>query len=96
MGLEYKITCCQDSDRLDKCLRSIHGFSDYDHEHRLYYFRSTENQDPARMPDASAGIEPSGIYFNDRGGNIELVSVVFRRLIDVALAEADEVTIREL
>ncbi len=48
------------------------------------------------MPDASAGIEPDGIYFNDHGGKREFVNVVFRRLIDAALAETDEVTIKEL
>ena len=48
------------------------------------------------MPDASAGIEPDGIYFNDHGGSRELVSVVFRRLIDAALAEADEITVKDL
>jgi len=96
MGLEYKIGCSQHPDGLDKRLRSIHGFSEYDREQGLYHFRSPENQDTARMPDASAGIEPDGIYFNDHGGKTELVSVVFRRLIDAALAETDEVTIKEL
>ena len=48
------------------------------------------------MPDASAGIESDGIYFNDNGGSTELVSVVFRCLVDAAFAEADEITIKEL
>lgn len=96
MGLEYQIVCSQNPDELDKRLRLLHGFSGYDKEHRLYYFRSAENQDVARMPDASVGIEPDGIYFNDHGGDAKLASVVFRRLLDVALAEADEVIIRGL
>ena len=96
MGLEYKIGCHQSPAGLDRRLRSIQGFSEYDQEHGLYHFRSPENQEVARTPDASAGIETDGIYFNDHGGSRELVSVVFRRLIDAALAEADEITVKEL
>ena len=48
------------------------------------------------MPDASAGLEPDGIYFNDQGGKAELVNIVFRRLIDAAFAEVGEITIKEL
>jgi hypothetical protein len=51
-------------------------------------FRFRPSQ-PNEMPDAFAVIEEAGIYFCDNGGARESVAVLFRRIIDKALACAD-------
>ena len=96
MGFEYKLTCVPVPTELDKPLRAIPGFSEYDRQYGQYHFRAPENQDTARMADASVAIEPDGVYFIDHCGNTALANGVLRRLVDLALFEADEVIIREL
>ena len=41
------------------------------------------------MPDATAVIEPQGLYFCDHCGAREPVAVLFRRIIDEALTLSD-------
>ena len=41
------------------------------------------------MPDATVVVEPSSIYFCDHGGSREAAAVLFRRIVDEALALSD-------
>jgi hypothetical protein len=71
MGYEYMLDFdVADPARADWVLRAVSGFEAYDPEHQLYSFRR-ESTDA--MPDASAKIEPSGIYVCDYGGSYRVV-----------------------
>jgi hypothetical protein len=69
MGFEYQIRFARPSETvLDRAIRSLPFFRDYDHRYQLYNLWLDVNDPRPGMPDAHVMIEPGGIYFCDNGG----------------------------
>lgn len=95
MGIEYIIKFnCPNVQELDRLLRQAPYFSAYLDAHNSYEYRSNSNQSPAVMPDATASIEPEGIYFCDHCS--QKAKDVFDYLHQQASQLTDEVVIEEL
>ena len=85
MGLEYRISCPPESlAKLGDFLRRVGGQPSAQFPEQIEFRFHPSTSDG--MPDATAIIEAQGIYFCDYGGAREQVAVLFRRLIDEALA----------
>jgi hypothetical protein len=98
MGVEYRISCPPEKlPKLEEFLRHAGGKPSEQYPEQLEFrFRPCG---PDEMPDATAMLEPAGVYFCDHCGAQEPVDVLFRRLIDEALAcsdSSDSVTITAL
>jgi hypothetical protein len=88
MGIEYRISCPPEKlPKLEEFLRRVGGKPCPQYPDQLE-FRFGPSQ-PQEMPDAIAVIEPGGLYFCDNCGPREPVAILFRRIIDEALACAD-------
>jgi hypothetical protein len=69
MGIEYQIRFARPSEPvLDRAIRSLPFFRDYDDNYQLYNLWLDRNDSRPGMPDAHAKIEASGIYFCDNCG----------------------------
>jgi hypothetical protein len=88
MGIEYRISCPPESlPKLAEFLRRAGGLPSAQSPEQIEFrFRSSI---PGEMPDATAVIEPQGLYFCDHCGAREAVSILFRRIIDEALTLSD-------
>ena len=88
MGIEYRISCPPESlPKLAEFLRRAGGIPSAQFPEQIEFrFRPSI---PGEMPDATAVIEPKGLYFCDHCGGREPVSVLFRRIIDEALTLYD-------
>jgi len=100
MGNEYTIKVPSESrEKLDELFRAIPSFSGFrkayeSHEFRdygSYEFRSDDN--PNDMPDATAQIEKSGIYFCDHGGD---GAKILNEIVNALRSIYDDVTLEEL
>ena len=88
MGIEYRISCPPESlPKLEEFLRRAGGLPCAQFPERIEFrFRPST---PDEMPDATAVVEPQGLYFCDHCGAREPVAVLFRRIVDEALTLSD-------
>ncbi len=98
MGIEYRISCPSENlQKLEEFLLRAGGRASARFPTQVEFrFRQTS---PDEMPDATAIVEPQGLYFCDHCGAREAVSVLFRRIIDEALTlsgSSDSVVVKTL
>ena len=98
MGIEYRISCPPEGlPKLAEFLRRAGGLPSAQSPEQIEFrFRSSS---PGEMPDATAVIEPQGLYFCDHCGAREPVAVLFRRIVDEVLrlsGSSDSVVITSL
>jgi hypothetical protein len=87
MGIEYRISCPPDKlPKLEACLRRLGGQPARQFPDQLEF--RFQPSPPDAMPDATAVVEPAGLYFCDFGRSRE-VALLFRRIIDEALTLSD-------
>lgn len=88
MGIEYRISCtAKGLPKIAELLKQLGGQPCSQLPEQINFrFRPSP---PTEMPDATVVVEPEGIYFVDHGGDPEQVAVLFRRIVDEALAYAD-------
>ena len=88
MGVEYHISCS--TDRLPHLAEFLLRIGGQRHpqspEQIEFSFRAVA---PGSMPDATVVVELTRLYFCDHGGPREAVAVLFRHIVDEALALSD-------
>lgn len=87
MGIEYRISCtAKGLSQIAELLERLGGVASQEFPRQLEFrFQSSA---PGEMPDAAVVVEPAGIYFVDYSRH-EQVAVLFRQIIDEALASSD-------
>ena len=88
MGVEYHISCSPDRlPRLAEFLLRIGGQRHPQSSGQIGFSFGPAAPDSA--PDATVVVEPERVYFCDHGGPREAAAVLFRRIVDEALALSD-------